>query len=60
MTRLFWEESPRGRLYGQVLDRHPAGCRTVVRVLWDDGRVGSFIEGAEPKELHIAGQAVQK
>lgn len=53
MTRLAWEDH-RGRVYGSVTARTSHAGRCVITVRWDDGRVGTFVEGQEPDELHIA------
>lgn len=53
MTRLAWEDN-RGRVYGTVTARTSHAGRHLLAVSWDDGRVGTFVEGQEPDELLMA------
>ena len=53
MTRLSWDYH-RGRVYGSVTARTSHARRCLITVQWDDGRVGTFVEGQEPDELLMA------
>jgi hypothetical protein len=53
VTRLCWDDG-RTRVYGSVTTRTSHTGRYTLTVRWDDGRVGTFVEGQEPDELHIA------
>ena len=55
--RAIWQSPNAAPVRGRVLVRDHVGGHDVLRILWDDGRVGSFVDGHLPVELRLMGGA---
>lgn len=51
--RVTWVDHGR-RVHGVITDRRAHVVHVLFDVRWDNGLLGTFIEGHEPDELHVA------